>query len=42
MAGKATLSEVKGGVASFCDLLKINAILDAEQAAEAAQAEKYK
>lgn len=42
MAGKVTLSEVKDGVASFCDLLKMNSILDSEQAAEAAEAEKYK
>lgn len=34
--GKVSLAEVKSGVADLVDLLKLNALLDAEEAAEAA------
>ncbi|WP_197497473.1 hypothetical protein [Cupriavidus sp. D384] len=38
--GKVSLTEVKGGVADLVDLLKLNALLDAEEAAEAAAYKK--
>ena len=42
MAGHITLSEVKNGTAGLLDLLKINAVMDAQEAAEAAALAKQK
>ena len=42
MAGHITLSEVKNGTASLIDLMKINAVMDAQEAAEAAAMARYK
>lgn len=42
MAGHVTLSEVKDGTALLVDLMKINAILDSQAAASAAEAERTK
>lgn len=40
MAGKVSLAEVKDGRADLVDLLKINALLDMQAAAESAVVEK--
>ena len=40
MAGKVTLAEVKDGVADLVDLLKINALLDMQAAADKAAVDK--
>jgi len=42
MAGHITLSEVKNGTASLIDLMKINAVMDAQEAAEAAAMARHK
>ena len=42
MAGKVTLPDVKSGAVSLMDLLKINAILDAQDAQERAEMERNK
>lgn len=42
MGGFVTLSEVKDGTASLIDLLKINALMDFQAAAEAEAMERSK
>jgi hypothetical protein len=42
MGGFVTLTEVKNGTASLVDLLKINALMDSQAAAEAEAMERAK
>ncbi len=42
MAGHISLAEVRGGAVDLVDLLKINALMDAREAAEDAAARKLK
>jgi hypothetical protein len=42
MGGFVTLTEVKNGTASLIDLLKINALMDSQAAAEAEAMERAK
>lgn len=42
VGGHLTLTEVKNGTADLMDLLKINALMDAQEAAEAEAAERLK